>query len=779
MRKSILTLVLLLLLFVPAASRAQLAGTSGVPELVLAADRASKAVIVVAADAGPWEKKAAADLRKYIGLMSGAQLPVIHAIPKSGPALVVGKSALADRATATALRRIVKKDPLVQADAVSVRRKGNRVYLAGSNDESHYFAVSWLLQQWGCRWYMPTQLGEVVPQHKRLAVGALDYAHAPPFEIRRYWISWNGDQTGADDFRHRNFMSDATLPMGHALEAYTAEIAPPGGTHFNVPFTDPRTAEHVAAKIETEYAAGKDISLAIADGNYSNDYPGDRALGGQFDPYMLTASLTDPMMTFYNNVARILRRKYPASRARILALAYANVTMPPRKVTAVEPNVVMWIAPIDIDPNHAMDDPRSPPRLEYRKMVESWAKLLGGRLAIYDYDQGMLVWRDVPNPSHHVFARDAKIYRAAGILGVQTESRGAFATTFLNLFFRGQLMWDPDADVAGLLAEFYPKFYGPAAEPMTRYWGRIFRAWEATGVTEHEHMALPAIYTPELVASLGEDLAAAESALAASTEKEAVLLARMRFTRAVYEVLATYVPMIAAAARDADYGAAAAAGEKAIAARDALAALSPLFVQGIVGGEGESAAWLPGEVRQFRELRGLADGSKGTLVARLPLGWSFKVEKPLPPDWTYKGVEGPHASADIKLALEEPLEAAGWRQVRSDLYLQGQGVFAADGQSHLGHYWYQSSVDLEASDAGAKTRLMFPGLFNEAWLYVNGKLVAHRPYNEPWWRSDYRFEWDVDISAHLQPGKNVIALRGFNPHHFGGLFRRPFLYRPN
>ena len=75
--------------------------------------------------------------------------------------------------------------------------------------------------------------------------------------------------------------------------------------------------------------------------------------------------------------------------------------------------------------------------------------------------------------------------------------------------------------------------------------------------------------------------------------------------------------------------------------------------------------------------------------------------------------------------------------------------------------------------------LMFPGIFNEAWLYVNGKMVAHRAYREPWWQTDYRFEWDVDVTAFFQPGRNDIALRVFNPHHLGGMFRRPFLYRPN
>ena len=30
---------------------------------------------------------------------------------------------------------------------------------------------------------------------------------------------------------------------------------------------------------------------------------------------------------------------------------------------------------------------------------------------------------------------------------------------------------------------------------------------------------------------------------------------------------------------------------------------------------------------------------------------------------------------------------------------------------------------------------------------MNGHRVAHRAYEEPWWLSDYKFEWDVDVST--------------------------------
>ncbi len=231
------------------------------------------------------------------------------------------------------------------------------------------------------------------------------------------------------------------------------------------------------------------------------------------------------------------------------------------------------------------------------------------------------------------------------------------------------------------------------------------------------------------------------------------------------------------AARDANYDLAIKAGNDALKAQHELRTLNASYVSGTVGGE-EQTAWLAGEVRQYKELRGLMDGSKGTLAQRSPLEWSFKLEKPLPAGWRYNGLEGPKPSGEGLLAREQPSAANGWRTVRTDLYLQGQGVLSSDGQSHLGHYWYRSTFTLTPQAAKSKLRLMFPGLFNEAWLYINGQLVGHRSYKEPWWHTDYRFEWDVDISKHIRPGRNEIALRGFNPHHFGGIFRRPFLYEP-
>jgi len=113
-----------------------------------------------------------------------------------------------------------------------------------------------------------------------------------------------------------------------------------------------------------------------------------------------------------------------------------------------------------------------------------------------------------------------------------------------------------------------------------------------------------------------------------------------------------------------------------------------------------------------------------------------------------------------------------------DVYPQAQGIRHPDRQSYTGTLWYRMDGELKAADAKGSIALRFPGLFSECWLYVDGKEVAHRKVKPIWWYNDYRFEWEVDLTGKVRPGKNKIALRVKSPHHFGGIFRRPFFYKP-
>jgi hypothetical protein len=209
--------------------------------------------------------------------------------------------------------------------------------------------------------------------------------------------------------------------------------------------------------------------------------------------------------------------------------------------------------------------------------------------------------------------------------------------------------------------------------------------------------------------------------------------------------------------------------------------MNPTFTTYKAIGE-HGPAWWPGEVDYMRELAALTTGDKGTLITALPLTWSFRRDPHdtgLARGWYYADADlswweqtGKTFTAPARLG-----DPQNWEQVRSDLYLQAQGIRHADHQSYTGHYWYQTTIELTAEQIAGPVHLCFPGLFNSCWLYIDDQQIEHRPFPEPWWRNDYRFSWDIDVKGRLKVGKNRITLRGYCPHHFAGMFRRPFLYK--
>lgn len=767
-------------------------------EMTIAEKGKTEARILIAPRASPMERTAAEDLATYVHKMTGVRPAVIQNEPelretltrKDIPLLIIGSLALSENPNLhDTLERVKKKNPILRADAIVLKTEGNRVYLAGSNDDSHYFAVAELLRRWGCRFFMPTEFGECVPEYDCLTLGQIDYAYGSPFEVRHYWVSWLGDTSGRDEFMRLNMMNHETVPSGHALGQYTKDLAPDGDV-FKVPISERSTAEHVAAKIEADFAAGNRISLGMEDGIYTSDSPKDKELMSlQWDKEFLTPSMTDAFMELYNTVADILMRKYPNTNAKIGFLAYSNMTLPPIRDILAKGPLVAYLAPINIDPNHGMDDPESPPRQEYKQIMYEWARVMQGRVVIYDYDQAMLVWRDIPNPSIASIRQDIQHYRRASILGISTESRAAFATIFFNLYIRARLMWNPDEDVDKLLEEFYPAFYGPLAKPMAEYWGAILQAWEDNILTEHEYFIAPVIYTRDLLRHLEKKLLEAESIAQRlerkepKTRNEHLYLQRMRFTRLSFEVLKNYMAMVEEAASRVNYAQAVRYGEMGLSAREGLTAMSGIFTTYKRIGE-SGYSWWPGEVQQYRELAELTDGTKGILVKKLPLEWAFLRDPQnvglqeqyyrRPVDLTYWKQHAKQYTPKTR----KDYPAGQWEMVRTDLYLQAQGIRHPDRQSYTGYGWYHTEVVLSHRETEGNVHLMFPGLFNECWLYVNGEQVAHRSdYNPLWWYNDYRFQWDIDLTGKLKPGRNTIVLRIYNPHHYGGMFRRPFLYK--
>src|SRR5262249_1007657 len=113
-------------------------------------------------------------------------------------------------------------------------------------------------------------------------------------------------------------------------------------------------------------------------------------------------------------------------------------------------------------------------------------------------------------------------------------------------------------------------------------------------------------------------------------------------------------------------------------------------------------------------------------------------------------------------------------------YIQDPRYRDKKGYPYLGAMWYRFTVDVPASARGKKVRLYFPTVETEAWGWVNGEFVGHRPYSEAYERPN---EIDFDVTNGVQPGKkNSIVLRVHTgmgaAQQSSGLISRGFLYSP-
>ncbi len=98
----------------------------------------------------------------------------------------------------------------------------------------------------------------------------------------------------------------------------------------------------------------------------------------------------------------------------------------------------------------------------------------------------------------------------------------------------------------------------------------------------------------------------------------------------------------------------------------------------------------------------------------------------------------------------------------------------------MGAMWYRLVVDVPGSAKGMPVHLYAMAAETEAWVWVNGKLVGHRPYIDAYIRPN---ALDFDVSKALVPGKkNSIVVRVHTHEQpaqmSAGMCSRLFLYAP-
>ncbi len=757
-----------------------------------------KAFIVVTAAAmekdakDPTARKiagAARELQTYIEKISGATLPIVaDTRSMKGPLILVGRSRLTD-AMGVKIPEGVTHSRREEGFVIVCR--DNRLVLAGNNDGPYRgteYAVYAFLERLGVRWFMPGEFGESVPRMGTIRFAKVQIVEKPDFVKRIWWGGWTprvkklDDQNRAWKLRMRMSTGDMfAIPSDGSVES----IVDPGlfktrpelfamnlnGTRNpHAPSYSHPGAVQVAARIIKEhfrkYPDRNSFGFSPHDG-YPRDYDpqtlklhqGFVQLGGR-PGVPRDASSTEEWITFANNVAREVRKDFP--HVYIATNGYANRDIPPEGMD-LDDHMVIMFAPIWCCTLHAYDDPHCWQKVRQGQMLKRWCEL-SDNVLIYGYPYNMLVSGLTPLPEFTKLRRDFALMKKWGVMGFLDETREVLAECGIaSRYLRARLYWNADADVDAILDDFFDKWYGAAAGSAKAFWFALDEAVANTPMHGHEDRIMPEVYTPALLRQLDRHIAEAEKL--ADTKRTRL---HVRADRLTFEHLEAYMAL-SAARRAGDYAEVIRQGKNMLEIRGKTHAINPWYFWH--DESSFSGVWDWTITDRMKFYQGVLDrisGKTGDLVAMLPEKAMFRTD--------------PHDDGKFERWHEPGFNEKGWQPILTTrpFFVQDDDLLNERGHPYVGFIWYRLKAHVPESTRGRKVKLYVPTLATEAWAWVNGQYVGHRPYQESYIRPAHM---EVDVTDAIRPGQtNVIAIRvstNMAPAQAAeGLLSRVVLYAP-
>ncbi len=461
------------------------------------------------------------DLARCLEKIAGAKVAIVTERPATGllPILI---GSLAEKQFGPP-----KSSPYKQAWRIVVSKKA--LGLMGETDEATSYAIYELLDRIGCRWYLPSDLGEVLPSLKTIRLKQMDVSETPKTISREIWY--------ADDaFKRRNRLGGLILSAGHALEIsnyiskeqlqahpdWNAEIGGKRSVNGRFCWGNPEVAtavsEGILAQLDKSYTPT--VSLSPDDGMNFCECTKCKALdAGDWDASMNQISITDRYIHFCNQIVAQVTKKYPDVLFGFLA--YVQYTRPPVREKP-HPRLIPEIAPISYCRAHAMTDPLCPSRQSMRQIVEGWGKAASA-VSYYNY-MYHLAEVSAPYPMMHQMSEELPILYRNGVTFWQPETLPNFESALPGFYLSIRKSWYTDAAAPPILDEFFTRFYGAAKQPMQRYWQIFDAAW--TDSSEHAGCGYGygRRFTPEILAAARKAISEAQSACRTDTERARVTL---------------------------------------------------------------------------------------------------------------------------------------------------------------------------------------------------------------------------------------------------------------
>ncbi|MCX6633596.1 MAG: DUF4838 domain-containing protein [Acidobacteria bacterium] len=450
------------------------AGTVAAAHLTLAENGRSAYSIRVARDASPSEKRAAAELQRFLGEMSGARLPIVDDTAKSkGRSILIGRGG--------------GKIPFesLGPEGFVLKTVGRNLVIAGGRERGTMYGVYTFLDRLGCRWFTP-QVSRI-PKRASITIDPMNETQRPAFEYREVFFTeaWDKDWSARNRLNGQSHHLDESTggriryyPFVHSFN----QMIPPAKYFREHPeyfslIDGQRRAERsqlcltnpdvLRLGVEAVREWIRQHPEATIFSVSQNDWTGwcecDRCRRVEEEEGGVHSG---PLIRFVNSLAEEIEKTHPGKLIDTLAYWY---TERPPKLTRPRPNVRIRLCPIGACQAHPYE--QCPYNRLFVDILKEWSKQTD-RLYVWHYNTNFSHYL-LPFPDFDELAADIPMYRRNGVVGLFLE--GAYApggggeNAELRSYVMARLLWNPAAEVNREIDDFLEACYGPAAKPMRAY----------------------------------------------------------------------------------------------------------------------------------------------------------------------------------------------------------------------------------------------------------------------------------------------------------------------
>jgi hypothetical protein len=382
----------------------------------------------------------------------------------------------------------------------AVTQPNEMLEIWGLDERGSFNAVCGYLRKLGARWYLPGELGEVLPTMKSIPLAQIDEIVKPDFPLRQFNFRFGtaGPETSMW-FMRLGLRNDERLQIAHGISTMTNRQAvfdahpdwfalyggktdfKPGDTKCQVCYSNDRLFEETVrwARAQLDTYQLETVSIMPPDG-YTAICQCEKCKGKDSPHRNERGLLSDHVWDFVNRVAKEIAKSHP--QARVLNCAYGTYTLPPLNIDKLQPNVQVCIVGgrRPINKSDAKGEGESAPDV----LRAAWLKKTDNPLLIFENypftDRGWYL------PSFAAGSIGASINATKGISAGEdiwlSVSRD-FATKEIGfnhflVYFTARMYWGgPDADVGALLKEYCRLFYGPAERQMLAFFNYCEANW--------------------------------------------------------------------------------------------------------------------------------------------------------------------------------------------------------------------------------------------------------------------------------------------------------------